>query len=67
VFDGQGDLTVESSAYCPEFGRSIDCKSLVLTTSGRDAASGFCIAHGDGAVDYALATGATAHGRRYSW
>lgn len=67
VFDGAGDLAIESSAYCPEFGRRFDARALAFTTRLTAGDFGFCIAHGPEEVRFALASGAQIRDRTYSW
>lgn len=43
VFSGGGNLTVEDSFYCPEFGVKIPNKSLVLSRAGSNIETGFHI------------------------
>jgi uncharacterized heparinase superfamily protein len=42
-FSGEGNLTVEDSFYCPEFGVKIPNKSLVFTQAGSNIETGFHI------------------------
>ena len=67
AFDGDGELAVEASTYCPEFGRRVDNRALVFTPRDRVTDFGFCIAHGGGDVSYTLASGAQVQARRYPW
>jgi uncharacterized heparinase superfamily protein len=67
IFDGDGDLAVESSTYCPEFGRRLDARTLAFTPRDRVTEFGFCIAHGGGEATYSLASGADVEDRRYPW
>jgi len=66
AFDGEGELAVEPSTYCPEFGSSVEARALAFAAD-RIGDTGFCIAHGDGKVDYASASGARVNDRRYPW
>ena len=66
VFDGEGDVAIEASTYCPEFGRRFDTRALAFAARGA-AAFGFCIARGDGEVTYHCESGARVNGRDYSW
>jgi uncharacterized heparinase superfamily protein len=67
TFAGAGDLVVEDSVYCPEFGRRFDAKALAFTAHRPDVAFGFCIGHGAEIVEYACASGAQARRRSYPW
>jgi uncharacterized heparinase superfamily protein len=67
AFDGDGDLALEPSTYCPEFGRRLDTRALAFTTRAATAEFGFCIAHGAGDAQFLLASGARVNGRAYSW
>jgi uncharacterized heparinase superfamily protein len=67
VFAGEGELAVEASTYCPEFGRRQDARALAFTTRASVADFGFCIAHGDGDLELALASGARVRGQTFAW
>jgi uncharacterized heparinase superfamily protein len=67
VFDGDGRLQVEPSWYFPEFGRRLDNQVLVLTARGVNLVSGFCMAAGNVALAFDLATGATVDGETFRW
>ncbi len=67
AFDGAGDLAIEASTYCPEFGRRLDAQALVFTAADPATDFGFCIAQGGGDLCYAVAAGAQVQERRYPW
>jgi uncharacterized heparinase superfamily protein len=66
-FEGGGELKVEPSLYCPEFGKKLESSALVYTARGSRVETGFCVANGAGSVGYDLASGAQADGSRYVW
>jgi uncharacterized heparinase superfamily protein len=66
AFDGDGELAVEASTYCPEFGIHVDTQALAFRVE-RAGEIGFCIAASDGEIDYTCASGARVSGRRYPW
>ena len=67
TFAGAGELAVEDSVYCPEFGRQFAAKALAFTAHGPDVAFGFCIGHGAEIVGYACGSGAQTGRRSYPW
>ncbi|HEY5658804.1 MAG TPA: alginate lyase family protein, partial [Myxococcota bacterium] len=55
AFDGPGQLSVEPSSYCPEFGVVREGRALVLASRGAAVETGFCVADRCDAVEYELA------------
>ena len=67
TFAGEGELAIEASTWCPEFGRHLDARALAFTTRAAVAEFGFCIAHGAEDAEFALASGAQLRDRSYLW
>lgn len=67
TFDGEGELAIEASTWCPEFGRRLDARALAFTTRAAVAEFGFCIAHGAGDAEFSLASGAQVREGTYPW
>ena len=67
VFDGPGELSVEPSTYCPEFGIARESRALLFTSHGENVESGFCVVHGAGDVTYDLSSGAHRGADRFGW
>lgn len=73
-FAGPGELEVEDSYYCPEFGVRIENRALAFTASAAPirsaslvAKTGFCIASDTEEFEYDLASGAKVDGQSYGW
>ncbi len=73
-FAGRGELEVEDSYYCPEFGVRIGNRALAFTSSAVPiqsaalvAKTGFCIASDPEEFEYDLASGARVDGRSFGW
>jgi uncharacterized heparinase superfamily protein len=67
AFNGPGELSVERSSYCPEFGVEREGRALLYTSHGARVETGFCVARGAGDVVYDIAAGAQCSGDRFSW
>jgi uncharacterized heparinase superfamily protein len=67
TFAGDGELALEASNWCPEFGLRRETRALAFTVRGADAALGYCIAHGEDDVRFDLASGAQLRERAYLW
>ena len=67
AFRGPGELSVEGSYHCPEFGRRIPSQVLVYRTRAREVETGFCIARGENVEKFDLASGASIDGGYYGW
>jgi uncharacterized heparinase superfamily protein len=66
-FAGAGELTVEASEHCPEFGSRQERTALCFQTSGAQLAFGFCIANTAEEIGYDLGSGASVSGETVSW
>jgi uncharacterized heparinase superfamily protein len=66
-FDGEGELAVESGAYCPEFGVRFEAKTLAFRARRPDAPFGFAIAHGSEPAHYSYDDGLRLAARVYPW
>ncbi|MEE8475621.1 MAG: alginate lyase family protein [Myxococcota bacterium] len=73
-FAGPGELEVEDSYYCPEFGVRIGNRALAFTALAVPASSGscvaetgFCIASEAEEFEYDLASGARVDSRSFGW
>jgi uncharacterized heparinase superfamily protein len=66
-FAGAGELSLEDSHFCPEFGIQTPRSALRFEASGQRLGFGFCIAKGAGEIEYALASGARVSGEKYPW
>lgn len=66
-FAGGGELSVEESFYCPEFGRSIGNRVLCHSVRGGGARLAFCLAPGASRISVDVSAGATVDGRHHSW
>jgi uncharacterized heparinase superfamily protein len=66
-FAGSGELAVEPSTYCPEFGIRQERAALRFEASGERLAFGFCIANTAGEIGYDLDSGASVSGERVAW
>jgi hypothetical protein len=66
VFAGPGELSVDRSPRCPEFGLEVEGRDLVYTSHGSHVESGFALVHGSADLTYELAAGADAGGARLS-
>jgi uncharacterized heparinase superfamily protein len=67
LFAGEGELSLEPSFHCPEFGTRVETRALVLSARGARVENGFCIANGSAALRYDLASGAELEGLRIPW
>ena len=67
VFAGPGELALESSTYCPEFGVAQPRTALRFEAAGARLAFGFCIANGEGEIGYDLDSGAVVSGEKVPW
>jgi uncharacterized heparinase superfamily protein len=67
LFAGEGELSLEPSFHCPEFGTRLETRALVLSARGTRVENGFCIANGSAALRYDLASGAELEGLRIPW
>jgi uncharacterized heparinase superfamily protein len=67
AFDGDGELAVEPSVYCPGFGRRIDGQALVWSARGEELAFGCGVVHGASRARYGVASGVEALGRSFPW
>jgi uncharacterized heparinase superfamily protein len=66
-FCGKGRLTLETSWYCPEFGKQIPNQALAWTIQGANTSIGFCFAPGWKIDRFDLTTGVTIGRRRFPW
>ena len=66
-FAGAGELGLEASAYCPEFGVRHERTALRFEASGARLVFGFCIANTDQEIGYDLASGASVSGEKVPW
>ena len=66
-FAGQGDLALEASTYCPEFGVQRERAALRFEAVGERLAFGFCIANTAEEIGYDLASGAKVSGEKVAW
>jgi uncharacterized heparinase superfamily protein len=67
VFAGPGELELEPSDYCPEFGVRVSRTALCFRASGANLVFGFCIANGEGQIEYDLESGASISGEKVPW
>jgi uncharacterized heparinase superfamily protein len=67
VFAGAGALALEASDYCPEFGTKLGRRALRFETAGASLVFGFCVAKGEGQIEYDLESGASVSGEKVSW
>ena len=67
VFAGAGELSVEPSDYCPEFGSRVARSALCFQAAGANLVFGFCIANGEGQIEYDLESGASVSGEKVPW
>jgi uncharacterized heparinase superfamily protein len=66
-FAGVGELAVEASIYCPEFGVRQERPALRFEASGQKLVFGFCIANTAQEIGYDLDAGASVSGERVAW
>ena len=66
-FAGEGELRVEGSSYCPEFGLVVANRVLVFAARGARVGTGFCVAKDAAELRYDLERGATVNGREIPW
>ena len=66
-FAGDGELRVEESTYCPEFGVARRSAALVYAARGERVRNGFCVARGAGELRYDPARGASVNGLEIGW
>ena len=66
-FCGEGELAVEPSYYCPEFGVRIDNRALAFAASGSSVEMGYCVASDSEEFEYDLDGGARVDGRSFGW
>jgi uncharacterized heparinase superfamily protein len=66
-FAGEGELSVEPSLFCPEFGKQLESRALVFAARGARVEMGFCVAAGGRDVAYDLAAGARVGDASYPW
>jgi uncharacterized heparinase superfamily protein len=66
-FRGEGELEVEPSYYCPEFGARIENRALAFAASGSSVEMGYCIASECEEFEYDLDGGARVDGRSFGW
>jgi hypothetical protein len=66
-FAGPGELTLEASTYCPEFGVSQQREALCFEAAGERLVYGFCIANTDAEIGYDLDSGADVSGEKVPW
>ena len=64
---GLGVLSVEDSWYCPQFGRRMENRAIVVKATGSAVETALCIARSDQAVSIDLKAGAMVHGQRCGW
>lgn len=67
VFAGAGELALEASDYCPEFGSRLERRALRFETAGASLVFGFCVAIGAEQIEYDLDSGASVSGEKVSW
>jgi hypothetical protein len=67
AFAGPGELSVEPSYHCPEFGKKLETRALAYRGEGRSIETGFCVASGDDLTGCDLASGAAVGETRYGW
>jgi uncharacterized heparinase superfamily protein len=67
AFSGPGELSVEGSLHCPEFGVLHQSRALVYTARGAQVENGFCLAGDAASLRYDLADGAEVDGASYAW
>lgn len=67
VFVGAGELALEVSDYCPEFGSRLERRALRFETTGASLVFGFCVANGAEQIEYDLDSGASVSGEKVSW
>jgi uncharacterized heparinase superfamily protein len=67
VFAGPGELALEASDYCPEFGTRQGRRALCFETAGESLVFGFCVAKGEAQIEYDLDSGASVSGEKVSW
>jgi uncharacterized heparinase superfamily protein len=66
-FAGPGELALEPSRFCPEFGVVRERRALVYQARGKRLAFGVCIANGAEEIGYDLASGASVPGAKVGW
>jgi hypothetical protein len=66
-FAGAGELTVEASDHCPEFGSRQQRTALCFEASGARLVFGFCIANTAEEIGYDLGSGASVSGEKVPW
>jgi hypothetical protein len=66
-FAGTGELGLESSDYCPEFGARHERAALRFEAAGARLVFGFCIANTDQEIGYDLGSGASVSGEKVPW
>ena len=66
-FAGAGELALEASDYCPEFGSRIPRRALRFETTGASLVFGFCVANGAEQIEYDLDSGASVSGEKVPW
>ena len=62
-----GELALEPSEYCPEFGSRVGRTALCFQAAGANLVFGFCIANGEGQIEYDLESGASVSGEKVPW
>jgi uncharacterized heparinase superfamily protein len=67
VFAGPGELGLEASDYCPEFGCRLERRALRFEATGAGLVFGFCVASGAERIEYDLDSGASVSGEKVSW
>jgi uncharacterized heparinase superfamily protein len=67
VFAGPGELALEPSIYCPEFGVQRERTALRFEAAGERLVFGFCIAKTEDEIGYDLALGADLSGWKVAW
>jgi uncharacterized heparinase superfamily protein len=66
-FAGAGELALEASDYCPEFGVRRPRTALRFEAAGARLAFGFCIANTAEEIGYDLVSGASISGEKVPW
>lgn len=66
-FAGPGQLALEPSIYCPEFGVQHERTALCFEAVGERLVFGFCIANTEDEIGYDLVAGADLSGVKVAW
>jgi uncharacterized heparinase superfamily protein len=66
-FAGPGEIALEPSIYCPEFGVQHERTALRFEAVGERLVFGFCIANTEDEIGYDLAAGADLSGVKVAW